>query len=203
MTQKRLYLILLSALTVITALILFLIGSHISTRSIAKEKLASEITAIEKKIEDLQNEKEDIQQQISDIETELSTKSTINNYYMEYKKIHDELTNDIADLKKQSADLDTEIENKRQELEKTSGISEGKRGKSYTLKKDEIYTCPDKIPAGRYTVSGSGTLVISSSTGKVRATQNLDVAYDNSYTFTLSDKEQIKVTSEVTITELK
>lgn len=203
MTQKRLYLISASVITAVIALILFLVGFNVNTRSIAKEKLESEITVLKKKTDDLQAQKEEIQQQISDIETELSTKSTINNYYMEYKKTHDELTNEIADLKKQSADLDAEIKIKQQELEETSGISEGKRGKSYILKKDTIYTCPDKIPAGRYTVSGSGTLVISSSTGKVRATQNLDVAYNNAYTFNLSDKEQIKVTSEVTITELK
>ena len=203
MTQKKIYLIFVSALTVIVALILFLVGNHITTRSLAQERLDKEINVLEKETDDLQAQKEEIQQQISDIETELSTKSTINKYYMEYKKTYDELTNEIADLKKQSADLDAEIELKRQTLEKTSGISEGQKGKSYTLKKDEIYTCPDKIPAGRYTVSGSGTLVITTSTGTVRATQNLDVAYDNSYTFTLSDKEQIKVSSEVTITELK
>ncbi|MGN0106678.1 MAG: hypothetical protein ACI4A5_03130 [Hominilimicola sp.] len=203
MTQKKLYLILVSALTIIIALILFLTGNHITTHRLAKEKLDKEITSAQKTIDDLQTQKDEVQQQISDIETELSTKSTINNYYMEYKKTYDELTNEITDLKKQSAQLDTEIEAKQQELEKSSGISEDKKGKSYTLKKDQIYTCPDKIPAGRYTVSGSGTLVITTSTGKVRATQNLDVAYDNSYTFTLSDKEQIKVSSEVTITELK
>ena len=203
MTQKRLYLIFISALTVIAALILFLAGYNITTGSLAGEKLDGEVAVLQKSIDDLQAQKDDLQQQISDIDTELSTKSTINNYYMEYQKKHDELTNEITDLKKQSAELDEQIESKQQELEKSLGISEGKKGKSYVLKKDELYTCPDKIPAGRYTVSGSGTLVITNSSGKVRATQNLDVAYDNSYTFTLSDKEQIKVSSEVTITELK
>ena len=58
MTQKRLYLISASAITAVIALILFLVGFNVNARSIAKEKLKSEITALEKKTEALQAQKE-------------------------------------------------------------------------------------------------------------------------------------------------
>ncbi len=203
MTQKKLYLIVISALTLIIAVILFSVTFHINTSSISKEKLASEISVLEKSSSELKSEKEQLEQQISDIDTELSTKTTINNYYMEYKKTYDALTSEISDLKNQSAQLDTEINEKKKELNDNSSVKEEKKGKSYTMKKDEIFTCPDKLPAGRYIVSGKGTFTITSSAGKVRVTQNLDVATDNSYTFNISEKEQIRSTGDVTVTELK
>ena len=98
-----------------------------------------------------------------------------------------ELDSQIEELQKQNSSLQT--------TEKT--------GKTYTLKKDQSYTCPSEIPAGRYIATGTGTLVIYSSSGKARVSEDLAVAYNNSYSFTLSEKEKIKATDDIKLTEIK
>ncbi len=203
MTKKILYIIMLAVLTVLISAGLFAIGFTHNLSSLARAKLSEETKMIEDGISAMEPQKAELSQKVEDIETELSTKTTVNNYYMEYQQTYETLKSEIDELKKQSEQLDSEIEAKKQELSSVSGVKSEETGKTYALKNDEVYSCPDKIPEGRYTASGSGTIIISSSTGKTRATKNLDVAYDNSYTFNLSDKEQIKVTGSVKLTELK
>lgn len=203
MTQKRIHIIILSAVTLLIAAAAFWIGFRINATTLARERLIREVSSIEKNTEALKKSNEELTDSISDLDAELSTKDTINDYYMEYQKQHDQLTDDINSLKEQSASLDSQIDEKRGTLDRNSGVKSGDKGKTYSLKKDEIYTCPDKISAGRYTVTGSGTIVIYSSSGRPRATENLDVAYSNSYTFDLKEKEQIKVSGNATLTEIK
>ena len=128
MTQKKLYVIILSFFTIIIGVVCFSLGNYFDTNSLATEK-----------------------------------------------------------LKNQNSSL--------QATEKT--------GKTYTLKKDQSYTCPSEIPAGRYIATGTGTLVIYSSSGKARVSEDLAVAYNNSYSFTLSEKEKIKATDDIKLTEIK
>lgn len=203
MTHKKIFIIILSAVSLLIISAAFFIGFRIDSTSAAKIRLNREITSIETKITESEKKQEEINSQISELEAELSTKDTINDYYMEYQKQHDQLTEDINSLKEQSESLDNQIAEKQETLDRNSGVKSGTKGKSYSLKKDEIYACPDKIPAGRYTVTGSGTIVIYSSSGRPRATENLDVAYGNTYTFDLKEKEQIKVSGSASLTELK
>lgn len=200
--MKRVHLIIASSITVMLAAVFFFVGSYISSGRSAREKLEREIVTLNAETKKLGEETDEILSSIDDLDTQLSTRRTVNSYYMEYKKVYDKLSGEVEDLKTQSAKLDSEIESKRNTLEEASGVKTEKRGKSYTLEKNKSYSCPAEIPAGRYTVSGSGTLVITSSSGQVRATQNLDVAYNNSYTFNLSDKERIKSSERVKITQL-
>lgn len=203
MTKKRLYIISLALVTVILAVLLFYIAYRASVRSKASPALHDEITSLEAATEGIKESNAELQKQLDDIDTELSTKDTVNSYYMEYKKTHDDLKVEVEDLKKQSEALDSEIERVRSESGGIENLSEGKKGKTYTLTSGESYTCPDKIPAGRYSAKGSGTFTVMTASGKARVSQNLDVAYDHSYTFNLSDKERIQVTGNVTLTELR
>lgn len=203
MTVKKLYLILFISAAVIAAALLFTIGFTANTAARAKDRLGTEISLLNSKRENLEKQKEEMTEKLSGLETELSTKDTVNNYYMEYQKTFDTLTAEIESLKNQSAALDAEITEKEAEAEKAGKIKGTIRGKTYSLTKNETYTCPDKIPAGRYIVSGRGTVVITAANGKTRAAENLDVAYNNSYTFDLKDREKIKPSENVTLTELK
>lgn len=203
MTVKKLYLILFISAAVIAAALLFTVGFTADTASRAKDRLGTEISLLNSKRENLEKQKEEMTEKLSGLETELSTKDTVNNYYMEYQKTFDTLTAEIESLKNQSAALDAEITEKEAEAEKAGKIKGTIRGKTYSLSKNETYTCPDKIPAGRYIVSGRGTVVITAANGKTRAAENLDVAYNNSYTFDLKDREKIKPSENVTLTELK
>ena len=179
MTQKKLYVIILSFFTIIIGVVCFSLGNYFDTNSLATEKLKTQISALEENTSSLTDTKNDLESQINDLNSELSTKTTVNNYF--------ELDSQIEELQNQNSSL--------QATEKT--------GKTYTLKKDQSYTCPSEIPAGRYIATGTGTLVIYSSNGKARVSEDLAVAYNNSYSFTLSEKEKIKATDDIKLTEIK
>lgn len=202
MTIKKLYTITLSVVTLAIAAGLFTVGFRYSARGLAHTKMETEISALTANSKTLEEQKSEVTEKISNIQTELSTKSTVNNYFIEAKKINDDLKMSITDLKQQSSTLDADIETRKNELSASSTTKEV-AGKKYTLKKGEIYTSPDKLPKGRYTASGSGSIIIYSSNSKVRVNENLDVAIGNSYTFDLDEKERVKVTGNVTLTELK
>ena len=200
--MKKTYIIVMSSVTFILAVVIFAAAMVLPSSKAASKRLAGEIQSLNASTENLNDEMDEIQKQIDDTDTKLSTKDTINNYYLEYKSKRNELTKEVEDLKKQSSELDAQIEKKRIELENSSGVKTEKRGKTYTLEKNKTYSCPDNLPAGRYVASGSGTIVIISSSGQTRAAQNLAVSYNNSYTFNLGDKERIKSDANITLTEI-
>ena len=200
--MKRVYIILISSLTVILAVVFFLIGYSVPTGQEASKQLQQEIALLDTDIAKINKETGEIQKQIDSIDAQLINESAIADEYMESKNTHDTLVGEIEELKNRSAQLDTEIEQSRITLEEASGVKDEKKGRSYALEANKTYSCPNEIPVGRYTVSGSGTLVITAANGKIRATQNLDVSYNNTYTFNLADKERIKSGAAVTITEL-
>ncbi|MCH5209677.1 MAG: hypothetical protein J1F01_01800 [Oscillospiraceae bacterium] len=200
--MKRVYIILTSSLTVILAAVFFFIGYSVPTGQEASKQLQQEIVILDTDIAKINAETGEIQKQIDDMDTQLDAKSVISDEYMEYKNTHDTLVSEIGELKNRSAQLDAEIEQSRITLEEASGVKEEKKGRSYALEANKTYSCPNEIPVGRYTVSGSGTLVITAANGKIRATQNLDVSYNNTYTFNLADKERIKSSAAINITQL-
>ena len=203
MNKKLIALIILAAVTLAAAAGGFFAVYSADSQRRARTALSDEINSIGQRTETSVSENERLQEEINTIDTELSTKDTINNYYMEYKKTHDDLTNEIEELKKQSAALDDEISARQAALVGSEDVKDVKRGKSYSLKKGETYDCTADIPEGRYNASGQGTLTILNSSGKARVSQNLDVAYANTYTFNIYKNEKIKVTGDVTLTELK
>ena len=136
-------------------MVCFSLGNYFDTNSLATEKLKTQISALEENTSSLTDTKNDLESQINDLNSELSTKTTVNNYFMEAKKKNDELKNDITELNQKSSELDSQIEelqNQNSSLQATE-----KTGKTYTLKKDQSYTCPSEIPAGRYIATGTGT----------------------------------------------
>lgn len=203
MTQKKLLLIILLSCAVVTAAIAFAAGFGVDTASRARTRLSTETASLESRRKNLETQKDEMTEKLDELKTELSTKDNVNSYYMEYQKSFDALTLETDSLKKQSEQLDAEIAEKEAEAEKAGKIKGTLRGKTYSLNKNETYSCPDKIPEGRYIISGRGTVVIYSSNGKTRAAENLDVAYNNSYTFDLKKNEKIKPSENATLTELK
>lgn len=203
MNKRKIYLMSLAALTVLVAAAVFIGGYILSARSAAKPRLNEAVAEVKKNSADIQAVNDDLQSKIDDADTELSTEDTVNNYYMEYKKTHDSLENEVVELKKQNAALDDELSKKEGSAGEIEGLNRGTTGNQYALKKDKSYACPKDVPAGRYTAKGKGTFAVITSEGKARVSQNLDVSYDNSYTFNLSDGESIKTGGDVTLTELK
>ena len=200
MTRKKMFLILLSVFTAACSVIACIFTFNISAKNSARESLETEIRDTAADTEIIIADSERIKGQISEVETELSTRDTVNGYYMEYKKTHDSLSEEISVLKSKIEQLEKDIEEKK----KSSGsVSETKKGKKYALSANKSYSCPDKIPAGRYLAEGSGQLTVLNSSGRARISQNLSVAYGHSYTFDLSSGERVQVSEDITLTELK
>ena len=109
MTQKKLYVIILSFFTIIIGVVCFSLGNYFDTNSLATEKLKTQISALEENTSSLTDTKNDLESQINDLNSELSTKTTVNNYFMEAKKKNDELKNDITELNQKSSELDSQI----------------------------------------------------------------------------------------------
>lgn len=201
MTSKRFYIALIAFITVLLAIITFILGFRYSSTSLAKEQLTQEISLLEVSTSEMQVKKDELNNQISDIDTELSTEETMNNYYMEYYQTRENLQTEIENLKKQSQELDSKITEIKGQTDNMT-TSDETEGKSYSLKSTKTYSCPNDIPTGRYKAQGTGTIIVSSS-GKTRINENLGVAFDNTYTFNLSENEKIKVSSDTKITEIK
>lgn len=201
MTSKKFYIALIAFITVLLAIITFILGFRYNSTSLAKELLTQEISLLEVSTSEMQVKKDELNNQISDIDTELSTEETMNNYYMEYYQTREDLQTEIEDLKKQSQELDSKITEIKGQTDNMTTTDEAE-GKSYSLKSTKTYSCPNDIPDGRYKAQGTGTIIVSSN-GKTRINENLGVAFDNTYTFNLNENEKIKVSSDTKITEIK
>ena len=200
MTKKRLFLILLSVFTAAVSVIAGTFAFNISAKNTARATLNTEISDITANTETIAADSEILKQQIREVDTELSTRDTVNGYYMEYKKKHDSLAEEISALQSRIAQLDSDIE----KMKKNSGsVAETKKGSKRTLTANKSYICPIQIPEGRYVAEGNGILTVLKSSGRARISQNLTATYNHSYTFDLSEGETIQVSENITLTELK
>lgn len=202
MTKKKLFIILLAAFTAAASTTAGIFAFGTGAKREAAARLETETTDIKADTETITAESEKIKEQISAVDADLSTRDTVNGYYMEYKKTHDSLTEEISSLQSKIEQLDRDIEAKKSETD-DADTGETKKGKKYSLSAGESYSCPDKIPAGRYVAEGEGQLTVLNSAGRARISQNLSVAYDHTYTFDISKGEKIRVSEDITLTELK
>lgn len=202
MKKQHIYILILAAVTIILSATAFSLSFGGSAKTVVRAALHREISELQSATLDMNSKKADLSNTVNNLTADLSTKETINQYYIEYKKTNDTLKDEIASLQELSNSLDEQIREKQETISNVK-ISDEKKGKSYTLKPNEIYTCPDKLPEGRYIISGSGSLIVYSANGSPRMNENLDVAYNNSYTLDLKKDEQIRVTDNAVITELK
>lgn len=202
MTQKKLYIILLAALVLVVSSAAGTAAYRISSSSAAKPLLERETARLAADTETLISDMDGLRKEMDEVLAGLAEKDKVNSQYMEYKKNHDELATEVSELENRLRELNTETEAIQKELD-ASSVAQNKTGKRYTLTANETYSCPDKLPERRYIANGAGTLTVLTSSGQTRISQNLDVAYDNSYTFNLSRGERVHVTGNVTLTELK
>ena len=201
---KKLFVTLISVFTAAASAAAGIAAFGMSARSNARGLLRTEISDITSSTETVSAESEKLKEQIDEVDAELEGRDDLNGHYMEYKKTHDSLTEEITELQSRIESLDKDIEAKRNELGEAGNAGVNvKKGKKYSLKGNESYACPDKIPAGRYIAEGEGQLTVLNSSGAARISQNLSVAYDHTYTFDLSKGEKVQVTEDITLTELK
>lgn len=202
MTQKKLYITLFAALILVISSVAGMMARRISSSSAAKPLLEKETSQLAADTEKLMSDTDELRKEMGEVLAGLEEKDSINSQYMEHKKKHDELAAEVSEFENRLSELNAETEAVQKELD-TSTVTENKTGKRYSLAANETYSCPDKIPENRYVAKGTGTLTVLTSSGQTRISQNLDVAYNSSYTFNLSRGERLHVTGNVTLTELK
>lgn len=202
MTQKKLYITLFAALILVISSVAGMMAHRISSSSAAKPLLEKEISQLAADTEKLMSDTNKLRKEMGEVLAGLEEKDSVNSQYMEHKKKHDELAAEVSEFENRLSELNAETEAVQKELD-TSTVTENKTGKRYSLAANETYSCPDKIPENRYIAKGTGTLTVLTSSGQTRISQNLDVAYNSSYTFNLSRGERLHVTGNVTLTELK
>lgn len=202
MTQKKLYITLFAALILVISSVSGMMAHRISSSSAAKPLLEKETSQLAADTEKLMSDTDELRKEMGEVLAGLEEKDSVNSQYMEHKKKHDELAAEVSEFENRLSELNAETEAVQKELD-TSTVTENKTGKRYSLAANETYSCPDKIPENRYVAKGTGTLTVLTSSGQTRISQNLDVAYNSSYTFNLSRGERLHVTGNVTLTELK
>lgn len=202
MTQKKLYITLFAALILVISSVAGMMAHRISSSSAAKPLLEKETSQLAADTEKLMSDTDELRKEMGEVLAGLEEKDSVNSQYMEHKKKHDELAAEVSEFENRLSELNAETEAVQKELD-TSTVTENKTGKRYSLAANETYSCPDKIPENRYVAKGTGTLTVLTSSGQTRISQNLDVAYNSSYTFNLSRGERLHVTGNVTLTELK
>lgn len=202
MTQKKLYITLFAALILVISSVAGIMAHRISSSSAAKPLLEKETSQLAADTEKLMSDTDELRKEMGEVLAGLEEKDSVNSQYMEHKKKHDELAAEVSEFENRLSELNAETEAVQKELD-TSTVTENKTGKRYSLAANETYSCPDKIPENRYVAKGTGTLTVLTSSGQTRISQNLDVAYNSSYTFNLSRGERLHVTGNVTLTELK
>lgn len=202
MTQKKLYITLFAALILVISSVAGMMARRISSSSAAKPLLEKETSQLAADTEKLMSDTDELRKEMGEVLAGLEEKDSINSQYMEHKKKHDELAAEVSEFENRLSELNAETEAVQKELD-TSTVTENKTGRRYSLAANETYSCPDKIPENRYVAKGTGTLTVLTSSGQTRISQNLDVAYNSSYTFNLSRGERLHVTGNVTLTELK
>ena len=74
MTQKKLYVIILSFFTIIIGVVCFHSATILTQILFATEKLKTQISALEENTSSLTDTKNDLESQINDLNSELSTK---------------------------------------------------------------------------------------------------------------------------------
>lgn len=202
MTQKKLYITLFAALILVISSVAGMMAHRISSSSAAKPLLEKETSQLAADTEKLMSDTDELRKEMGEVLAGLEEKDSVNSQYMEHKKKHDELAAEVSEFENRLSELNAETEAVQKELD-TSTVTENKTGRRYSLAANETYSCPDKIPENRYVAKGTGTLTVLTSSGQTRISQNLDVAYNSSYTFNLSRGERLHVTGNVTLTELK
>ena len=89
MTQKKLYVIILSFFTIIIGVVCFSLGNYFDTNSLATEKLKTQISALEENTSSLTDTKNDLESQINDLNWRIKKR----HYRIKSKVIWTRLTN--------------------------------------------------------------------------------------------------------------
>lgn len=191
---RLIYCAALTAVTVGLSFTAYHFGKVYNIHSQADMLLNREISEIDTQYNSINSQKKMLENQKKDLQSQISDKSSVNKEIETSVKQIEKLTKDIQEAKNQIETLDSQISDKKNMLLKIETISSSAGGKRLTLK-EGTYDCPGNIAPGRYTIKGTNTLLVYSSSNTLKLSENLDRLDNNSFTFNIEKGEKIKIVS--------
>ena len=192
---KKLYCIILAAVTVLVSVGAYFGGRKHSLNTRAMSVLRSEISSLTNEYNAKKSQNEASQKQKKDLQKQISEKSHINKEIAQSVSELEDVKKSTEDTKNQISEKKSLVEEQEKRLSEIKQITAAAKGKRLSLR-EGVYRCPEEIAEGRYTVSGSYTIVLYDSSGKAKMSENLSKLDGSTFTFDIKDGEKIRAASD-------
>lgn len=189
-------------ISVILGVIIVSVNNNLIINIRANSTVNSEKEQMQKDIKDFEDQKISLQYTAADLDKKIEDDRILFEEIQALKKELEDYNTDIADAKTTIGQLDTSISEKSKynanldRLNNQSVVSE----KTYTNIKLNI---PGDVSAGRYKATGKGKLYIYTIANTLQEKQDLSLLDSNSYTFSISSGQYIKIEGTITLTNIE
>lgn len=200
--KQRLFLYITAVSAIFLSAAAIFAGISLHTRSLAMRELKKDTALLVTENEALKTRRDFLYSDVSSKSDNSLQKDTLN------KNITN-LTEKLAEAKSELSAVSLELNSLNTKNAETNKLCTAlSRGMNpvkgaYQNADSTRLMCPAQIRAGRYIVTGSGTITVISPSGAARISENLSEVETNSYTFDLENNEEIETHGAITITELK
>lgn len=198
--------ILTAVLPVIVSIILGVVIISVNSTMIinlrANAAVNNEKEQMQKDISEFEDQKISLQYTAADLDKKIEDNRVLLEEIQTLKTELDDYTTDITEAKTTIGELDVSINEKtkyNENLDKLNNQSMTTE-RTYTNVKLNV---PTDISSGRYTATGKGKLYIYTIANTLQEKQDLSLLDSNSYTFSVSSGQYIKIEGTITLTNIK
>lgn len=192
---KIIYLLILTAVTVALAFAMYYWGRTVSINRKASALLDKEIIQLKSDYSKTESEKNLLAKQKNELAKQINENSETSKEIEASIKLAEQTQSNIETAKTKITDLENETKNKKDALAKLEKIAKSTFGKKLSLGAG-LYYCPMDLSKGRYTVSGSGTLLVYAKTNQLIISEDLSRLEGKSFTFDLEEGQRVKIISD-------
>ena len=190
--NKIIYCAVLAAATLVLSFAAYHLGRTVNINSRANVLLNNSLSKLNTEYNNVISKKEMLEKQKKELNSQIKEKSDVNKDIEKSIKEINSATEEIKEAKSKNSELDAQINAKNAELASAERIASSANGKKLNVGAG-TYSCPENISPGRYTISGDYTLIIYSKNGAQKLSESLKHLETNSFVFTISDGEKIKL----------
>lgn len=192
---KIIYSLILAALTVLLAFVMYYFGNTLSINRKASAKLDREIIQLKADYDKKDSEKKLLERQKNELAKQINENAAISKEIEASIKQIDQTKANIETAKTKITELEKETQEKKDALSKLEKITKSTFGKKLSLGAG-LYYCPSDLSEGRYTISGNDTLLVYAKTNQLIISEDLSRLEGNSFTFDLEKGQRVKIISD-------
>lgn len=189
-------------ISVILGIVIVSVNNNLIINMRANATINNEKEQMQKDINDFEDKKISLQYTAADLDKKIEDDRILFEEIQALKKELEDYNTDIADAKTTIDQLDKNISEKTKynaNLDKLNNQSEVSE-KTYTNIKLNV---PGDVSAGRYIATGKGKIYIYTIANTLQEKQDLSLLDSNSYTFSISSGQYIKIEGTITLTNIK